>query len=370
MVDFTSALYLGWNHAELPSCRSESEPLTLGKPQALEEPPGARLLARRLAHLTGFDLGVVAPSTLHLSLDVCMFLAEQGVDFLVEQGAYPVCRWGLELASARGCAIRWFQHHNPESLQAALRKARQSPVVIADGFCPVCGAPAPLKAYLSLAGEHGGRLIVDDTQALGILGSRDGSGPEFPYGSGGGGSPSFLGLHGENLAIINSLAKAFGAPLACLLGSSAFVRGFAAASRTRLHCTAPSTAAIRAGLHALERNGDVGDRSRRRLFQLVVSFRKLLLDRGWPLVRGTFPVQAIVHPDAPLIHTHLYQMGVRSLLQTTGKEERPRVTFVLNATHEPEDLRQVAMALDSFEKRVSAQQPRQAARHSTAPGMF
>ncbi len=176
MVDFTSALYLGWNHAAVQSHRRHGQPLTLGKPAVLEEPAGSRILASRIAELTGAEAGLVAPSTLHLALDVSMFLSERGVDFYAERGTYPTSRWGLELATARGSRLNWFEHHSPESLRSVLRSARRSPVVVADGVCSGCGAVTPLANYLELAREHGGCLLVDDTQALGLLGDRSGEG--------------------------------------------------------------------------------------------------------------------------------------------------------------------------------------------------
>ena len=53
MLDFTSALYLGLEHAsrELPAW----DRLTLGKPAALEPQPGAGRVERRLAALIGSE---------------------------------------------------------------------------------------------------------------------------------------------------------------------------------------------------------------------------------------------------------------------------------------------------------------------------
>ena len=59
------------------------------------------------------------------------------------------------------------------SLERRLRKARragQRPVIVTDGFCPSCGQAAPLPALARLAAEMGGLLVIDDTQALGVLG--------------------------------------------------------------------------------------------------------------------------------------------------------------------------------------------------------
>ena len=339
MTDFTSALYLGWTHAWLES-GAPPQPLTLGKPAALQEPPGAVSLARRIAQLTRFEAALCAPSTLHLAIDVSAAFARQNAAFFVEDGIYPICRYGVELAQARGCPVYRFPHHDPAALSLALRQTRRPPVVVAGGFCPSCGALAPLASYLNLVRRHEGILLIDDSQALGILGSRaNGISPASPYGSGGGGSFSHLALQGHDIVVISSLSKAFGAPVACLLGSSDFIRSLASTG-TRLHSSPPSTSAIRAGLHALERNAQMGDPLRRHLFQTVTTFRSLLQQRGWKLTPGAFPVQAILHPNAPAVHARLLRNGIRALLQPA------RVIFILNATHQIAGIHPLVSALD------------------------
>jgi 8-amino-7-oxononanoate synthase len=351
IVDFTSALYLGWEHSWIGRRADRFEALTLGKPAALEEPPGSRTLAERMAGLTGFEAGLTSPSTLHLALDVSMFLGTQGVEFVADKGIYPVGRRGLEIASARGSRVQWFQHHNPESLRVLLMSSRRTPVVVSDGFCPACGSLAPLEQYLALTREYGGWLLVDDTQALGILGNRlGGLNPGLPYGQGGGGSRAFLDLEGEETIVICSLSKAFGTPLASVLGSSRFIEDFADASMTRMHCSPPSTSAIRTGLYALDMNRRIGDRLRQHLFRLVIACRKWLLQRGWKLADGLFPVQAIEHTAAPDLQRGLLSLGVKTLLQRSGKAGGTRLAFVLNASHQLEDLTQLVQALDQISK--------------------
>ena len=125
-------------------------------------------------------------------------------------------------------------------------------MVVTDGFCPACGVPAPLGRYLEAVRRYGGLLVLDDTQALGILGRRESR--RGPYGTGGGGSLAFHSLAGDDIILVSSLAKAFGAPLAMLGAGSRLVSDFAADSATRVHCSPPSTAAIRAGARAVVLN--------------------------------------------------------------------------------------------------------------------
>src|SRR5437588_733092 len=66
--DFTSALYLGLRHAAR-TLRPWAQ-LTTGVPAALETPPEARVIGRRLAALIGCEAGLLAPSTLHLFFDL------------------------------------------------------------------------------------------------------------------------------------------------------------------------------------------------------------------------------------------------------------------------------------------------------------
>ena len=63
MLDFTSALYLGFEHASWTLTAWDR--LTLGKPAALEEIAGAPPVQRELAALTGCERVLLGSSTLH-----------------------------------------------------------------------------------------------------------------------------------------------------------------------------------------------------------------------------------------------------------------------------------------------------------------
>lgn len=163
-LDFTSALYLGLGHAS--SLLRPWDQLTTGAPAALVEPPDADAVAQRVAVLQGCERGLLAPSTLHLFWDLFGALAGSGVAIYADVGIYPIVRWGVERAAARGVPVRGFAHHEPESLRRRLRlDARRGwrPLIVTDGFCPGCGGPAPVVEYLECARDHGGALILDDT---------------------------------------------------------------------------------------------------------------------------------------------------------------------------------------------------------------
>ena len=91
------------------------------------------------------------------------------------------------------------------------------PIVVADGYCPRCGRVAPIPAYADIARCSGGYLVLDDTQALDILGEAPNH--ANPYGRGGG-SLRWHATFGPHIVVGTPLAKGFGAPLAVLSGSA------------------------------------------------------------------------------------------------------------------------------------------------------
>ncbi len=164
MIDFTSALYLGLEHASL------SLPgwprLTLGKPGALQALSGTDRVQRQLADLTGCQQVLLGASTLHLFCDLFAMLARRNVAIWVDEAAYPIARWGTDRAAALGVPVRVFRAHDAAALRRALDTTRAAkPVVVTDGYCPIRGEPAPLADYADCVAAAGGLLIVDDTQA-------------------------------------------------------------------------------------------------------------------------------------------------------------------------------------------------------------
>jgi 8-amino-7-oxononanoate synthase len=267
-------------------------------------------------------------------------LAEQGYTFYLDRAVYPIARWGVERAAGKGAAVTVFGHQEAGALAELLRGARpQKPVIVADGLCSACGCRAPLVDYLRLARRRGGLLLVDDTQALGILGRRPTR--KRPYGHGGGGSLRHLGLAGPDILTISSLAKGFGAPLAVLSGSEDLIRHFRQRSETRFHCSPPSLAAVHAATHALQLNRVEGGALRDQLEARVRLFRRLLNEADLAADGGLFPVQTLRLPanvDIRRIHRRLQARGIRTVLRRGCREREPAVSLVITARHRPVEI--------------------------------
>ena len=347
MLDFTSALYLGLRHASR-SLRPWAQ-LTMGAPAALVAPPGAGAVADALAALQGCQRGTLAPSTLHLFWDLFGMLPNHEVAIYISGGTYPIARWGVERAAARGVPVRSFPHHDAEALWRRLHRdaSRQlRPVVVANGSCPDCGIPAPVAAYLESVRAFGGLLILDDTQALGVLGSAPA--PDAPYGHGGGGSLPWSGVGGPDVLVGSSLAKGFGVPVAVLAGSETMIGRFKAKSETRVHCSPPSLAVIHAAEGALEVNRRRGAALRQHLAQLVGYFRRRLSVLGWSATGGLFPVQTLASMpgvDARALYERLLHEGIRTVLRGGCHSRRRCLSFLLTARHTFSDIDRAVDAL-------------------------
>jgi 8-amino-7-oxononanoate synthase len=345
VLDFTSSLYLGFEHPSftLPAWTQ----LTLGKPAALEELPEIPPLERELALLAGCEQAVVGPSTLHLFWDLFGILAHRDVRIFLDGGSYPIARWGVERAAASQVPVIVFPQQDVRALRKALTGSGSGarPVIVTDGFYPGSGTPAPLAEYAECAVSRGGLLVVDDTQAFGIFGPARGT--SSPYGKGGGGSLQTLGLRHPGIIVISSLAKAFGVPIAMLGGTEAVVDEFRKNSSTRMHCSPPPAAVIAAAYHALAENRRIGETLRSRLAQRVSYFRRGLKSYGVLLSGSLFPVQPLRMcraGDGRAVYQHLLERGIQTVLHG-GSRNDARCSFVVTARHRPTDIDKALEAL-------------------------
>jgi 8-amino-7-oxononanoate synthase len=353
MADFTSALYLGLTHPAWSLAPWAQ--LTTGRPAVLGTTPAERHVASALAALTGCEAALLGSSTLHVFWDLFGMLGPRST-ILMDAGAYPIARWGAQRAATRGAGLREFEHYDAEALRREILRspARARPVVVADAFCPRCGRPAPIAAYLREIEARDGWLVLDDTQALGILGRRPPGQPHLsraPYGHGGGGSLVFQNIESPRVVVVSSLAKAFGVPLAMLAGSARTVRRVERHSDVRVHTSPPSAAIVHAALRAVEINETIGDALRARLGRAVASFRSRLARAGLSATGGLFPVQGLLTPDGVdhrRLHTRLTQAGIATVLRGS-RLSGGCVTLLITARHTAHE---IGLAVDTLARAV------------------
>jgi 8-amino-7-oxononanoate synthase len=246
--------------------------------------------------------------------------------------------------------VEHFLHRGASALRALLAARRRDgrrPVVVTDGLCPGCGLPAPLRQYQRALHPLGGLVVVDDTQALGILG-RD-PGPGRPYGRGGGGTLRMVGLNSPDVLVVSSLAKAFGVPVAVIAGSRSLTGRYERLSETRVHCSPPSFAHLRAAEHALDVNRLQGEHRRARLAALVCRLQAGVRGLGQVIRPVGFPVQSlepVAGVPAAVLHQRLLDMGVRTVLHRPACRAVTTCSLLITAEHTPEQIDRAIAALD------------------------
>jgi 8-amino-7-oxononanoate synthase len=333
MLDFTSALYLGFRHPSASALPWKA--LTLGRPGSLQEPPGSIAVASELAALQGCEAATMLPSTLHLFWDLFSTFRRRDAVIYIEATTYAIARWGVQRASL-GAPVYTFAPDGVAELEHLIectpgRDCR--PLIVCDGVRPGSDRQPPLERYAALAARHGGCLVLDDTQALGVLGH--GAQPAAPLGWGGGGSLRHYAMNGAHILVGASLAKAFGVPVAVLSGSRTMIQLFEERSQTRVHASPPSVAVIQAARHALALNRQCGDALRLRLSQRVWQFRRGLRQLHLRTTGGEFPVQTLAPVnglDAAALHAGLLDHRVRTVLHREANGTGARISFLLTAS--------------------------------------
>lgn len=349
-IDFRSSLYLGMRH---PSRELQSwQRLTTGGPALLDEPPLNREIARQVASLQGLEHGILAPSTLHLWLDFFQAIDRNTV-LLIDEQAYPLMDWISRLATGRGIKVLNFPTQQLTKLKLLLQmhvQPGQVPFILCDGWNPISGKASPLRQYLDLLRPFRGYLVVDDTQALGILGKN--ANPGCPLGYGGRGSPAWQGISSPYIVSICSLAKGFGVPIAVMSGARTFIQPFEQKSLSRIHCSQVSAPLAAAALHALQHNGREGDRKRAYLYRLINHFKQAVQPVGIELRGGIFPVQTLKLPTTQLamdLFGVLQKNGFSALLlRGEGADQTPLISFCITVEQNPGQYVQLSHCLQRF----------------------
>ena len=82
-------------------------------------------VAQDLAQLLRCKRAVLAPSTLHLYWDLFDLLARDHIAIYVDAGTYPIARWGIERAAAKGVRTATFPTHDSAALECLLYRDRR-----------------------------------------------------------------------------------------------------------------------------------------------------------------------------------------------------------------------------------------------------
>lgn len=185
-----------------------------------------------------------------------------------------------------------YENNDLDSLEAKLVEAREAgatEVMIAtDGVFSMDGTIADLSGICELADKHRASVMVDDSHAVGFLGSN------------GRGSHEHCGVVERVDLITGTLGKALGgASGGYTSGRKEIIEMLRQRSRPYLFSNTLAPPIAAASLKAIELVTESAE-LRRRLWQNTAYFREAMVDAGFNVIAGEHPIVPVMFGDAKL----------------------------------------------------------------------
>src|SRR3989338_9890480 len=249
---------------------------------------------------------------------------------------------GLRLCKGTRLTKRVYPHRNLAALEALLQQdaggAFRFRIISTDGVFSMEGSTAQLPTLIELAEHYGTLLFVDDSHAVGVLGTT------------GRGTPEALGMHGQVDVLSGTLGKALGGAMGgYLAGKRELIEFMRQKSRPYIFSNSvpPVVAATTiAVLDLLEQEPAILTK----LKANTAYFRKKIQELGFTIIEGEHAIVPVMVGEAAraqafsqaLLETGVYVVGLWFPVVPEG-EARLRVQ--ISAAHERQHLDQ---ALEAF----------------------
>ena len=165
-----------------------------------------------------------------------------------------------------------FRHRDPEDLVLKLKdglKPGQIPLVMTDGIFPTFGVIAPVPEYLKAVEPYNGILCLDDSHAVGVLGSN------------GRGTYEHYGIKSDRCFFAGTMSKAFGGHGGFIPGSKAFIDHIKTTCGAYAGATpspTPAAASSIKGMQIVLREPQRRERLRRNVARAKAGLKKLGFD--------------------------------------------------------------------------------------------
>jgi len=242
----------------------------------------------------------------------------------------------------RLCKARRFRYKNNDmaDLEAKLKEASDARfrMIATDGVFSMDGYIANLAGICDLADKYDALVMVDDSHAVGFMGTR------------GRGTPEFHGVMDRVDIITGTLGKALGgASGGYTSGRREIIDVLRQRSRPYLFSNTVAPSIVGASLKTLELLSGSTD-LRDRLESNTRMFRQGMTERGFDILPGEHPICPIMLGDAALagrmadamLERGVYVVGFSYPVVPKGKA---RIRVQVSAAHTPEDLR---FAMEAF----------------------
>jgi glycine C-acetyltransferase len=243
---------------------------------------------------------------------------------------------GIRLSRARRLRYRNRDMADLEVQLQASADARRR-LIATDGVFSMDGYVAPLGEICALAERYEAMVMVDDSHAVGFLGTR------------GRGTPELHGVTGRVDLVTGTLGKALGgASGGYTSGRKEIIDLLRQRSRPYLFSNSVAPAVAGASLRALDLL-ESGDNLRARLRENTAWFREQMTGLGFDILPGDHPIVPVMIGDAAranrmadlLLDKGVYVIGFSFPVVPVGKA---RIRTQVSAAHSREDLRAAVTA--------------------------
>ncbi len=253
----------------------------------------------------------------------------------------------------RLCKAKRFRYanNNMQDLEAKLREADAAgaryKLIATDGVFSMDGIIANLKGICDLADKYKALVMVDDSHAVGFIGSH------------GAGTPEYCGVQDRIDIITGTLGKALGgASGGYIAAKKEVVEWLRNRSRPYLFSNSLAPAIVATSLKVFELLQTQGDALRKKLKNNSEYFRKKMSALGFNLVPGEHPIVPVMLGDAKLaslmakkmLERGIYVIGFSYPVVPMGQA---RIRVQLSAAHEIEHIDQAVAAFEAVGRELN-----------------
>ncbi|HEX7538461.1 MAG TPA: glycine C-acetyltransferase [Dermatophilaceae bacterium] len=247
---------------------------------------------------------------------------------------------GIRLCKAQRMRYKNADMADLESRLTSAAGARRR-VIVTDGVFSMDGSFAPLDRICDLAEQYDALVMVDDSHAVGFVGS------------GGRGTPELFGVMDRVDILTGTLGKALGgASGGYVAAHQEIVDLLRQRSRPYLFSNAVAPSVVAGSMAALDLAARSGD-GREALTRNTALFRALMTEAGFDLLPGTHPITPVMFPGedgartATAVANAMLDDGIYVIAFTypVVPKGKARIRVQLSAAHSEDDVRR---CVDAF----------------------
>jgi glycine C-acetyltransferase len=257
-------------------------------------------LEARLSSLLGTDATILFPSCFDANGGVFEVLLDQGDAVISDELNHASIIDGIRLCKATRYRYKNRDMADLEAQLVAARGARRT-LIVTDGVFSMDGSFAPLKEICDLADKYEAMVMVDDSHAVGFIGTT------------GAGTPEMFGVRDRVDIISGTLGKALGgASGGYISGHQEIVDLLRQRARPYLFSNSIPPTVVAGSLVALDLVAQ-GSITRETLRENAKYFRDQMSAAGFTLLPGEHPIVPVMFADeheAVRMAAELFKLGI------------------------------------------------------------